>query len=163
MEKKAKCSLCGKEAVFFASKVAQGKVKEVPYCQKHAAEAGLLDPKGYAFFDDGTEAEAITESAGPRCEACGWTFRNFEKSGRMGCPACYSLFGKGLKTLLNKLQAGAKHAGKIPEKAMEDGLLRDRIRRMETRLERAIAGERYEEAAAYRDKIKQMKTRAGEN
>ena len=163
MEKPAKCSVCGKEAAFFATKVALGKLTEVPYCQKHAIEAGLLDPKAYAFFDDGTEAEALSGLQGPHCEKCGWSFRNFEKTGRMGCPSCYQVFGANLKPLLHKLQKNLKHAGKIPGKAVAVDLIKDRIKRLETQLEKAIARERYEEAATFRDKISQMKARVEGN
>ena len=166
MEKSAKCIVCGKKAVFFVSKVTQGKMTQIPYCKKHAQEAGLLDPHSYGFLDDGTEKGTIKPAVdpnAPRCKKCGFSLQNFNQLGRLGCPACYDSFSATLEQLIKKIQTGSKHLGKIPQKAWAEHLIKDRIKHLEVRLEKAVAGEHYEAAAAYRDQISEMKERTAGN
>jgi protein arginine kinase activator len=55
------------------------------------------------------------------------------------------------------MHKGTKHAGKVPQAAVDRKSLYDRMTKLELELTDAIKAERYEEAARFRDEINQMK------
>ena len=100
---------------------------------------------------------AEAPAPGIRCEQCGFTQNDFKKQGRFGCPACYDAFAAMLEPLLDGMHKGTKHAGKVPQAAVDRKSLYDRMTKLELELTDAIKAERYEEAARFRDEINQMK------
>ena len=154
------CSKCGEPAFVFVSFVKAGKVTKICLCQKHADETESLTSDNFGLLNVGNSAEP-TQSPDLAdvlcCEVCGFTRKDFEKSGRFGCPACYETFGSFLRPVFEKLHSGSKHMGKIPAKAMAESLINDRIRHLEVKMEQAVASERYEDAACFRDKITAVK------
>ena len=52
-----------------------------------------------------------------RCENCGRTYYEFQKSGKLGCSECYKAFEPQVKQALYKMQKGTEHKGKIPSKS----------------------------------------------
>ena len=78
---------------------------------------------------------------------------DFRSKGRLGCPRCYEVFRGDLMPLLQRIHEAQTHRGRLPGRivqptavAAEDRNLSD-LRR---RLEDAVRGERYEEAAQLR-------------
>src|SRR5690606_11306750 len=57
----------------------------------------------------GEEVEPETELT---CPTCGFTRRDFEKTGRLGCCDCYDTFGNEIAELLQRLHKGVLHKGK---------------------------------------------------
>ncbi|MED3661675.1 UvrB/UvrC motif-containing protein [Ureibacillus sp. FSL K6-8385] len=91
------------------------------------------------------------------CPACGFTFRKFLNEGKLGCPQCYETFSEKLPQVLAKIQAGTKHTGKRPgQKTDNNRLLKKQIERAREQLQLAIQDERFEDAAKYRDEIKEL-------
>lgn len=161
MSEQIKCSVCGKPADVFVSLVMGGKVQSVAFCKEHAEEAGVFSASGYGYLDPPSE-DNEPQVRPPRpgvlqCKVCGFTQDDFEKYGRFGCSSCYETFATALKPLLKKMHIGTSHMGKIPRKAMKQTLLNNRLKQLENQLETAVASERYEEAAHYRDKITEIK------
>jgi protein arginine kinase activator len=85
-----------------------------------------------------------------------FTQADFKKSGRLGCSACYATFAEGLGSLLKAMHKGTEHVGKLPQRAHREIELGDRMRVLSEDLEKAVAAENYEDAAALRDQIKQL-------
>jgi protein arginine kinase activator len=54
------------------------------------------------------------------------------------------------------MHKGTEHVGKLPQRAHREIELGDRMRALNQDLEKAVAEENYEDAAALRDKIKQL-------
>ena len=54
------------------------------------------------------------------------------------------------------MHRGDQHRGKVPEEALERKSFKDRISSLEGDLQKAIANEKYEEAAQYRDEILEL-------
>ena len=48
------------------------------------------------------------------CPQCGFSYKQFLKEGKFGCPSCYDTFGDHLPKLFNRIQAGPQHIGKMP-------------------------------------------------
>lgn len=47
-----------------------------------------------------------------RCDQCGLTFDEFRKTGFLGCPNCYEVFGSQLDPVFCRTQMGKKHLGR---------------------------------------------------
>ncbi|MEM7754644.1 MAG: UvrB/UvrC motif-containing protein [Planctomycetota bacterium] len=114
-------------------------------------------------------------SANPAaCEGCGMTFADFKRSGLLGCAGCYECFEERLGPLIERAhEGGGPHVGKVPRRALDDsrhgahperlaallGDQRERTERLATlrsQLEKAVAAEQYERAAALRDEIQRV-------
>ncbi len=162
MGKKVKCTQCGEGATVFVSLVMDGTVTKVAYCRVHAEDKGVFASGAYDFlaFAEGEESGKITipvlRAEDLRCPACKLSQTEFERSGRFGCAVCYHTFGAALKHVLGRMHVGEHHKGKIPKRAQAQHRMRDQIRNLENKIEEAVADERYEEAAACRDKISEI-------
>lgn len=94
-----------------------------------------------------------TLSSEDKCLGCGIGLDEIKKTGKMGCPNCYSTFKKQLEILLPQMHAGnTKHCGKKIKRPSSKSIIADLKRQMET----VIKEEKYEEAAIIRDKIQEL-------
>lgn len=84
------------------------------------------------------------------CTACGQTFAEFQKSGLMGCPACYHAFEGELGRIFKRLHGVSQHRVETPPQ-------RDALTDLEAQLRDAVRREAYEEAVALRDQIRGLK------
>lgn len=99
-----------------------------------------------------------------RCPKCGTTWDRLREDGRAGCARCYEAFEENLLDVMNRMQRDVHHVGKSPRAALKrrrrlEHLRAKRDHRLEMlqrRLQEAVAGENYEDAAALRDKIKMV-------
>ena len=116
-------------------------------------------------FDDDDPFEIprdIAPSATTRCSGCGTTWDKIRHDGRAGCAACYVEFREQLTGVMARVQRGESHTGKTPRaiESRHHRLQHLRKRRdnqltvLQTRLQKAVSSEKYEEAARLRDKIK---------
>ena len=123
-----------------------------------ATEAPLSDflsEMGAPIFTSATSANAA-------CPRCGCTFRQFRKTGRLGCAHCYSTFEKEMSALLRKIHGSSEHVG-ISEIAPL-GLLDERearLHELRRQLRQAVDQEEYERAAELRDAIQELEAEHG--
>jgi protein arginine kinase activator len=90
------------------------------------------------------------------------TWDRLKQDGRAGCAQCYETFDEELRAVMEKMQRGGAHIGKVPRTAQKRRNRLDHLRQLrdnklellKRRLEESIAAEKYEEAAKLRDKIK---------
>jgi protein arginine kinase activator len=54
------------------------------------------------------------------------------------------------------MHKGIEHVGKLPQRAFREIELSDKMRALTDNLEKAVAEEKYEDAASLRDQIKQL-------
>lgn len=92
------------------------------------------------------------------CPACGYSITKFKKTGRMGCPACYTTFRELLEPALKSMHKGTRHIGKAPAGIRERLDLSQKLDQHQESLREAIALENFEEAAILRDEIKKLKS-----
>ena len=135
-------------------------MQKVNLCDACSKDKGVQDPTGFALADlllgIGAAEEIEKGSVSQKCGVCGFTQADFKKTGRLGCSACYHSFAEGLTTLLKAMHKGTEHVGKLPQRAHREVELDDRMRALNADLQKAVAEENYENAAALRDQIKQL-------
>ncbi len=153
----------------FLTQIVNGQVSELALCEHCAKEKGLFDPQSLTFAEKffPTEFRAqidklvreLAEKEGnfapaPRaeqpagdmltqCPVCGFPLETYRRTGRMGCPDCYTVFAQELDTA---------PAGDEPAEE-ENG---DSLESLQRQLEAAVEREDYETAAQLRDRIKEL-------
>lgn len=160
------CCVCKeKPATVHLTQIAGDKVQKVDLCEDCAKQKGVNDPAGFSLADlllglgASQEIEQAVGGADVKCPQCGFTQADFKKSGRLGCPACYTTFAEGLEGLLKTMHKGTRHAGKVPESLRQSRDVSDKLKTLQKRLSKAIEEENFEQAATLRDEIKQVTNR----
>jgi protein arginine kinase activator len=172
-----KCDVCKKEAAVFLTQIINGQMKTVNLCDGCSKEKGVTDTMGFGLADAFLGPEAAAAAAVPvvpatadACPACGFTYAQLKKIGRMGCPECYGAFREGLDGLLSAMHKGTRHVGKTPSDAAPVALKRVEsredvelaIERLREKIQKAVAVERYEDAARFKAEIDALQRRQRE-
>ncbi len=90
------------------------------------------------------------------CPHCGQTYAEFQKTGMLGCAACYQAFRKELAPLISRVQGRSQHAGRRPPVGEEEQARQSRMEELRALMEAAVAEENFEEAARLRDELRAM-------
>jgi protein arginine kinase activator len=102
------------------------------------------------------EVKEPAEAEEPQiCPECGFSSKDLEERGVLGCPACYGVFRGRVLPLLERYHRGLSHVGKTPRADGPRAALRRELADLRTALERAVAAESYEQAAGLRDRIRE--------
>ncbi len=120
-----------------------------------ASTEGLLPEPEKIQSNTPLDNEAVTNIVCPKCK---WEVRRFQKTGRLGCEACYHAFSEILSETLCHMHKGIIHTGRCPE-LRENGIglqLLD-ILNLQKQLDIHVLREEYEEAAKIRDQIHELK------
>ncbi|MEI6871636.1 MAG: excinuclease ABC subunit B [Verrucomicrobiota bacterium] len=157
------CDVCKTQtASVFLTQILEGKIQKVNLCDSCSKEKGVTDPTGFALADmlhgmgAAQQMGAGTAEEGVRCRQCGFTQVEFKKTGRLGCSVCYSTFAEPLKEMLKGMHKGLRHVGKCPERLRLTQARDNALRGFHEALRAAVVEEKYEEAAALRDKIRAL-------
>jgi len=126
------------------------------YTLEEAKQKGLLDTAGYNLAEKCVDRSADLRNV-RTCPTCGYTERNFEKTGRLGCPDCYESFKTTLTHMLKRMHRGTQHVGKVPSSIEGTKVMQSRIHYLEEGLQEAIRKEQFEEAAGMRDEIRSLR------
>jgi len=156
------CEMCKKnEATVRYTEVVNKKVVKMNLCEECAKKKGVTIQAPFSIADLlsgladlGLRAE---EDAKKACPGCGLSYIDFRKGGRLGCDRCYQVFEKSLQALLETIHKSTTHVGKVPVRMREEIGRAERLKDLETRLCAAVGKEEFEEAAALRDKIQELK------
>ncbi len=138
-----KCDLCDNEATVFLTEIVDGKMRKINLCESCAKENEVEDPTGFALADvllGMSKKQEGGEEAGAQCPECGFTRSDLEKTGRLGCSACYETFGEEILRMLQRLHKGMQHTGKQVEAKLTASILHPKS-------ESGAAGEEDEETA----------------
>lgn len=95
------------------------------------------------------------------CTNCGAPLREILKTGRIGCPSCYTQFSEELEPLLLNRHPALRHRGRTPYEKEDRTRLRDELRKRRAMLRSALKLESYEEAAVLRDEIRALEDSLG--
>lgn len=161
------CQNCKKnDATTHLKRIINGEGVEIHLCSECARNLGVADVlPGFSSFGDffagllsSTETKRVSSKT-LRCEVCGFTFDDIAKTGSPGCPNCYRVFAQRLRPVIRKLHGKAVYAGKKPVSAGDknDNIEEVKIGILEKELERAVAEQNFEQAAALRDEIRELK------
>jgi len=136
-------------------------------CPACAEQLGVAQPKAPPKFS----ADILEDLLGglksgtptaPRptdsCPGCGMTPQDFRSKGRLGCPRCYDAFRTDLMPLLQRIHEANNHRGRLPGRVPQAPPPTDDkdLAALRKKLEDAVRGERYEEAAQLRDDLRRL-------
>jgi protein arginine kinase activator len=165
------CDICGKKpATVHLTEIIDDQMNELHLCEECAHQKssqmeqqfGLGDLLGglAEFEKPALEKEAVAL----KCPACGLTYADFKKIGRLGCGGCYVAFKKYLGPLLRRIHGSSLHFGKTPGKTAKVLLKKKEtdLQDLRLKLQQAIAMEAFEEAARIRDQIKEAQKKQDE-
>ena len=163
------CCICKeKPATVHYTQILGDKTQKVDLCESCAKSKGANDPAGFALADlllglgASQEVEQAVGGTDVKCPQCGFSHADFKKSGRLGCSECYVTFAEGLSGLLKSMHKGTRHVGKVPAALRQSREAADRLKSLQKKLARAIEDENFEQAAVFRDELKQLTARAVE-
>lgn len=161
------CTACQKAiATIVIMDLSEGAVTGSQHvCQACAEQLGVAAPKAPKFSAEtledllgGLKGQRTRSKPHEACPGCGLTIGEFRSKGRLGCPRCYEAFRAELLPLLQRIHEAQVHTGRLPAVTTQappppdERTLTD-VRR---RLEDAVRGERYEEAAKLRDELRRL-------
>jgi protein-arginine kinase activator protein McsA len=102
--------------------------------------------------------ESAAKVGAVQCPACGTRYSHFARTGRLGCPECYTAFAVQMRQILRRIHGATRHKGKAPGQSDEDVEQRRALTHLREELTRAIEREEFETAARLRDEIHEMET-----
>ena len=91
-----------------------------------------------------------------KCPDCGCTYPEIEKSGKVGCPSCYTTFESELSRLIRSVHGTTSHTGSVPSRHRAKLALEQQLNQKRAALKEAVQNEDYEQAAALRDEIRAL-------
>jgi protein arginine kinase activator len=156
-----KCQLCSNSATVHLTDIVDGKKKEMHLCQRCAEQQQLIHKQELNL--PAILKNLIGQHLGPQtdelarltCPACGIKYMEFRAQGRLGCPHDYLVFRSGLAPLLQRIHRSDRHVGKAPQRSGLAPQRQAEVLELRRRLQTAIDREAYEEAARYRDILRQ--------
>jgi protein arginine kinase activator len=159
MAKPEKCGNCHKPATIHLTQIVNGQIHKVDLCEECPYKKTLVDPEAFSLADfllKPAAEDAVATGPAIECPSCGFKPANFKKKGRFGCPDCYRTFHDMLVPMLANMHRDVTHRGKIPHFSESRNNLLQRIRALESDLQRSIKHEHYEDAARLRDEIRDL-------
>ncbi len=90
------------------------------------------------------------------CDACGLTYDEFLRTGKLGCTRCYQVFSEQLKPLLLRVHGRNQHAGRVPPGREKERELEQCLSGLRAQMDKAVNDENFEQAAVLRDEIKAL-------
>ena len=109
-----------------------------------------------------------------KCKSCNMSYDEFINQGKFGCPDCYDVFSTKIDTLLKRIHGSNEYLGRkslrnsLSKKEQENVGVdahinpqneqgnKSKLEKLQQDLKKAIADERYEDAAKIRDEINQL-------
>lgn len=140
------------------TQIVNNKIHKVDLCESCAQKKGVTDPEGFSLADLFVKKTSSKnkEKVMLKCPECGLETAGFRRTGRLGCANCYNVFKPLLLPMLEDMHEGTSHKGKVPTEALERQSNHLQLKELQDFLARAIDEEAYEDAAKYRDQIKEL-------
>jgi protein arginine kinase activator len=161
------CTACQKAiATIVIMDLSEGAVTGSQHvCPACAEQLGVGVPKAPKFSAEmledllgGLKQTRARPHRTEACPGCGLTPAEFRSKGRLGCPRCYDAFRSELMPLLQRIHESQLHTGRLPAVTSSTPPPADErsLTDVRKRLEDAVRGERYEEAARLRDELRRL-------
>jgi protein arginine kinase activator len=159
------CTACQKAiATIVVMDLTEGSVTGSQHvCAECAEQLGVAPPKQPKYSGEMLE-DLLDGMSGPRqevvrsecCPGCGLSPSDFRSKGRLGCPRCYEAFRSELMPLLQRIHESQLHTGRLPStiSAPPRPIDPNDLSELRKKLENAVRGECYEEAARLRDQLR---------
>ena len=176
-----KCQNCGEsEATIHFKEVTEGNLREIHLCEACAADKGfhlaiehtkLSIASQFIWMAENLYPESAAKLGPVSCSACGLKYSHFTRVGRLGCPECYEAFQPQLQQILRRVHGETTHRGRMPREAAvaverppQQTMVESKeqqLRQLRRKLEAAVRGEAFEEAARLRDEIRILESKLG--
>lgn len=161
------CENCGKNtATTFVKRIVNGVATQKQLCSECAQQYGFASG-GFANLLSSMFSDILSENKQLRektCEKCGMSFRGIVNSGKVGCENCYTQFYNDLSPYLKRVHGSTKHIGKVPNNApLAVVPTESELEALRRTLHSLVAAEEFEQAAAVRDRIKELERQEKEN
>jgi len=160
------CEECKKnEATILLSLVINGRNTQKHFCNECMEKLKMSFVKGdiqslhAALFSALITAKEEKEKY--QCTRCGMTYKEFKDAMKLGCAQCYQDFEEPLKPILLRIHVNSQHRGRIPFMSREEQERMDTISALRSRLDEAVRDENFEDAAVYRDQLKELTKEGG--
>jgi protein arginine kinase activator len=156
-----KCQYCSNPATIHLTDMVKKQKKELHLCQACAEQQQLLK---HSELDLTAIVQTLLgQHVGPlpdelarlTCPHCGIKFMEFRAEGRLGCPHDYTVFRSELEKLCQRIHRASRHVGKSPRRCLSDPARLAELAQLRCKLREAVEVEAYEEAARFRDLIRQ--------
>ena len=95
--------------------------------------------------------QPVIESNAPPCPKCGLSIKEFNISGKFGCPYCYTHYKDEVKAISKRHQHSCQHVGKSPERRHKK--YEEQLKVLKLRLARARELERNDEVKQLKEEI----------
>lgn len=171
------CDICQKlPATVHLTEIIDEQMNELHLCEECAraksaameSQFGLSDLLAGMVDFQKPSSNKEEELVNIKCPACGLSYADFKKIGRLGCGECYNVFRKYLSPLLKRIHGSNQHIGKSPLSCtvkIKSALSKVNkkktcLQELKEQLQSAIAKEAFEEAARLRDQIKEIEARS---
>ena len=172
-----KCENCGRnQANVKYTQIINGEKKQMFLCEECSQKLGIgnmqinmpIDFSSFLgdFFDEMEGATFIPTLRSPnelKCRKCGLSFDEFMHTGKFGCSNCYEEFETRIDPIIKNIQGSNRHIGRIGKITKEDEEIdkeviqeNNELEDLKEKLKLAIQEERYEDAAKFRDEIKEI-------
>jgi protein arginine kinase activator len=156
------CNVCAKnQATVHLTEIVDDQMTELHLCEEcaHKKSAQMESQFGLgdllAGLSEFEKPAGKKENALMKCPACGLTYNDFRKIGRLGCAECYTAFKKYLGPLLKRIHGSSQHTGKGPFQPVKAARKKTDLQDLRKQLQKAVESEAFEEAARLRDQIKE--------
>ncbi len=162
------CDNCNeREAAVHLQQVKDKSVTSLHLCHQCAAEKGIETgaPSGkfplsdfLASMGKGPLSQEAAEGSDEECKSCGASLKDFQETGRLGCPGCYDTFQTQLRDLLRRLHGSSHHVGEeyLTAESGELDEKQEQVSEYKNRLRQAIETENFELAAELRDQLRAL-------
>lgn len=157
------------------TEIIDDQMTELHLCEECAREKGTQMEK---HFDLSDLLASLSDMGGApdlqpqveerlKCQNCGITYQDFRTIGQLGCGECYKAFKKNILPLLKRIHGSTQYFGKMPmivaAASAKFQTARQKVvttahelQELKVKLQKAIQGEEFEEAARLRDKIREL-------
>lgn len=145
-------SLCGECAAKLREK---GEIQDITSMSGSFADpfSELQDHFFSGFFGISPQKELRAER---KCPSCGTVYPEIAKSGKVGCPECYTVFADELSRLIRSVHGTTSHIGSIPARQRAILERSETLKALREQQREAVKREDYETAAKLRDEIRSL-------
>ncbi len=162
------CQECRRRpATIHITRIVNGRKTEMDLCEQCAHEKGefefFAEPQFplqsflAGILEQGVQAQpSYQPSRTPHCPNCGLTYRDFARTGKLGCSRCYDEFGDRLEPVLRRIHGASQHTGKVPARSGGTIKVHRELRDLREALGKAVQAEDFEAAARIRDQIREL-------
>lgn len=150
-----KCEICHiNQAARSVKRNIEGEEKELficDSCARTAPHAGSVPTSlTDVLFSLGMQVSGQDKIEDNVCPVCGISRNEIREKHRLGCPKCYEVFVTDIRTFLSAQQPVLPPSGK----GAEGSVARGEVEKLKAQLEKAVAEERFEDAAQIVEKIR---------